>query len=39
MFPCPDASNDMQQDLVRSHFDLDLRSKNEDDLFEVTVYK
>ena len=21
MFPCPDASNDMQHDLVRSHFD------------------
>ena len=25
--PCPDASNDVQHDLGRSHFDLDLRSK------------
>ena len=30
--PCPDASTDMQHDLVRSHFHLDLRSKNEVDL-------
>ena len=26
---CPHASNDMQHDLVRSPFDLDLRSKSE----------
>ena len=31
-YSCPDASNDMQYDLVRSPFDLDLRSKNEVDL-------
>ena len=32
MFPCPDASNYMQHDLVRSPFDPDLMSKNEVDL-------
>ena len=30
--PCPDASIDVQHDLVRSPFDLDLWSKNEVDL-------